>query len=243
MLPVQILDFDSEIFDFKVAKITSSKLNVDELNNILSELVQKEVTLVYWLVDDNDHLSNEAAKMCHGFLGSKQVTFVTNLKELSLEQDQAADFLSEVKEYQATVPNHDLEQLAFQAGTYSHFHLDPRFPEKLFIKLYKKWIANSANGTVAKKILIISKNNRIVAMITLGEKNKRGDIGLLAVANGFRGQKLGTKLVMAAQQYFINHGYLISQVVTQEANLMACALYEKCGYVKEKAENFYHFWL
>ena len=80
-------------------------------------------------------------------------------------------------------------------------------------------------------------------MITVGEKNDRGDIGLLAVHENYRGQRLGMKLVRAAQAYFIDQGYQFSQVVTQVENAAACKLYEKCDYVKESIVNFYHFWL
>ena len=80
-------------------------------------------------------------------------------------------------------------------------------------------------------------------MVTLGEKNLRGDIGLIAVHPDHRGKKMGENLVYAAQTWFRSHGYTEGQVVTQGRNNAACNLYTKCGYVVEKEEYFYHIWL
>jgi dTDP-4-amino-4,6-dideoxy-D-galactose acyltransferase len=80
-------------------------------------------------------------------------------------------------------------------------------------------------------------------MATLGDKNERGDIGLLAVAADKRGQGLGIQIVNGALQEFKAKGYELAQVVTQQDNIPACRLYERCGFTVEKVENFYHFWL
>jgi dTDP-4-amino-4,6-dideoxy-D-galactose acyltransferase len=110
-------------------------------------------------------------------------------------------------------------------------------------KIYKLWIANSVNGEIAKQVLVYRQQQQIIGMITLGEKNNRGDIGLLAISPSHRGQNIAMQLVQAAQAQFIKDGYQFSQVVTQLDNIPACRLYEKCGYRQEKIENFYHFWL
>jgi Acetyltransferases len=133
--------------------------------------------------------------------------------------------------------------LAFQAGLYCRFNTDPNLPQTWFLKIYSKWIENSVNGSIATRVIVIRHDNKIIGMATLGTKNARGDIGLLAVNPNFRGKKLGTKLVYAAQAYFIEQGFSRAQVVTQKINLLACKLYEKCGFHQEKIENFYHFWL
>jgi dTDP-4-amino-4,6-dideoxy-D-galactose acyltransferase len=79
-------------------------------------------------------------------------------------------------------------------------------------------------------------------MVPVGEKNGRGDIGLLAVDSSMRGKKLGIALVNAAQQWTIENGFTTAQVVTQGENVSACRFYEKCGYRIDKIENVYHFW-
>lgn len=233
----KILKFDTDLMGFGVAKILTPCLNLAALQNVLKELQKQQVKLVYWPSDSLDESSQEAARQLQGHLCSKQVTYVIELKKL--------EFLSapNVTEYVDSVVAKELEKLALYAGTYSHFVNDPKFPYAMFVKTYQNWIANSANKTLAKKILVIRYKQKIVGMVTLGEKNQRGDIGLLGIDENFRGKGFGKQLVQAAQMDFIKQGYATAQVVTQLDNVPACKLYEKCGYIIEKVENYYHFWL
>lgn len=236
----QILQFDSKLFEFKVAKILVPNLNTQELRKILYKLQGYGVKLVYWTCDPNDKDSIFAANELLGFLGSKQITYYTKHNNLDLQIPSSA-FV--IEEYNGKRPTVDLNLLAFQAGSFSHFKTDKKFSEELFFRLYKKWMANCVNRSAADKIYIAKQKQEIVGMITVGEKKGRGDIGLLAVKEDVRRCKLGESLIKTAQTYFIGAGLLDSQVVTQQANLAACHLYEKCGYKVEKIENFYHFWL
>lgn len=235
----QLLPFDSELFEFKVAKILLPQLDLQQLEEILGKLREHKVKLAYWGADYEDKLSQEAAKALSGVLGSVQITYVAEHKELILLP--VKDYL--VEEYTDSFPSVELKLLAFQAGNFSHFKMDEKFPEELFFRLYKQWITNSVKHKVADQVLVVRRNNAVVGMITVGEKNTRGDIGLLAVQEEFRGQKIGETLVKAAQAHFVSKGLEMSQVVTQQANSAACHLYEKCGYHIEKIQNFYHFWL
>lgn len=236
---VQYLDFDSKIFGFRVAKILPTKLDYATLQTTLIELRANEVKLVYWLSDSQDSISQQAAVKLNGFLASEQVTYLIELQTLK----QADLQFAHVQVYSATTATPELEHLAFQAGNYSRFRNDRRIPEKCFYEIYKQWIANSCNKSIATEVLVIKEQKKIAAMITLGEKNSRGDIGLLAVNADFRGRGYGEALVKTAQLHFINQGNAFAQVVTQKANLPACGLYEKCGFKPEKVENIYHFWL
>lgn len=237
-----ILDFDSKIFGFKVAKILVTQLTERELNSILAMLRTKQVKLVYWITDQNKLQSEEVVCKSKGFLADMKVTYVTALELKNMQLDRFS-IPSEIIEYKSDRPCLSIQKIAMEAGNYSRFKVDPQFPEHLFIKLYKTWIRNSTNGKIARHVLIFKKRNRYAGLITLGEKNGRGDIGLLAVDPYFRGQKIGEKLVIAAQKYFLHDRYKFSQVVTQLGNRPACNLYEKCGYKLEKIENVYHFWL
>jgi len=237
MSDYEILKFDTELLGFGVTKILISRLDTAQLQNILEELRAQQVKLIYWPSDSLDKNSQVAAQKFHGHLCSKQVTYVVELKKLG------SLLTPNVAEYADSAATKELEKLALYAGTYSHFVNDPKFPYAMFVKTYQNWIANSSNKTLAKKILVIRHKQKIVGMVTLGEKNQRGDIGLLGVNENFRGKGFGKQLVQAAQMDFIKQGYATAQVVTQLDNIPACKLYEKCGYSIEKIENYYHFWL
>jgi len=237
MLNYEILKFDSELFGFGVARILVPRLNSATLKNICAQLRQQNIKLLYWPTDSHDATSQLAARDAHGNLCSEQVTYVIDLKNIHTFPTP------DIIEYQDSKVTPELENQALAAGKYSRFVCDSNFPHHLFVKLYQNWIKNSANKTLASKILIAQHEQKIVGMITLGEKNQRGDIGLLGIDENYRGRGFGKQLVHAAQQEFIKQGYATAQVVTQRANLPACKLYEKCGFTLEKIENYYHLWL
>ena len=85
--------------------------------------------------------------------------------------------------------------------------------------------------------------NELLGLISLGTKEKRGDIGLMAVASNVRGRGIGQLLMQDAERCFVERGYAIAQVVTQRANNEGCRLYESCGYRVERIDNVFHFWL
>lgn len=234
----KILKFDSQLFGFKVAKILTPRLSLAKLKLLLYQLQKKEVRLVYWPSDSTDSKSQLAAKTLNGFLSSHQVTYVISLKKTA----RPTVNLPEIKRYQTQLPSLAMKKLAWQIGKNSRFWLDPKL-RPLMTKMYDTWLINSVNGSIANQVLVAYQRKKVIGMITLGKKNRRGDIGLLAVAQKFRGKNLGTKLITAAQNYFIQQGFSKAQVVTQKTNLAACALYEKTGFCQEKVENFYHFWL
>jgi dTDP-4-amino-4,6-dideoxy-D-galactose acyltransferase len=239
MKQYQILNWDSEVFGFGVARIETSRLNLSSLQEILQALRLQKIKLVYWASDPEDSSSQQAAAQCKGFLADRKVTYSAVLDGLSEVTFPGIA----VEEYPQALPNQELEFLALQSGEYSRFKADSKVPVTVFEKIYKLWIANSTKRAIAKNVLVVKKNNQIVGMATLGEKNNRGDIGLVAVHPDYRGLKIGTALMTVAQNWFVQQGYAQSQVVTQQANKPACGLYERCGYIIEKTEFFYHFWL
>lgn len=237
------LKFDSKIFGFKVAKIIPTQLTTTDLKSILEDLKKQNAHLVFWSSDSTDKRSQQAAEKLGGFLVSEQITYVIDLKKTSNHNHLLSTKKTEPLPYRAKTPADSLKKLALHAGTYSRFHTDPKIKTRDFHKLYDRWIKNSVNKSIASRVIVTRQKNKITSMATLGIKNNRGDIGLLAVDENFRGRGLGSKLVYSAQNYFIEKGFSKMQVVTQKANKAACMLYEKCGLHKEKTENFYHFWL
>jgi len=230
------LPFDSDLFGISVAKIVPSCLTSKDLSMILQQLKSQNVSLVYWSSDSTHTESQLAAKEQGGVLADRKVTYA-----MTLPKSQVLP--KGIESYQEKMPNQELIDLALQVGLYSRFKMDPNITDDMRESMFKAWITNSTKRQIADEMLVTKDKDAISGMITLGQKNKRGDIGLIAVGEAYRGQSLGSKLVKAAQSYFIEKGFQESQVVTQMTNVSACKLYEKNGYKIESIEHFYHFWL
>lgn len=236
-LEYQILDWDSNFFGFSVARINNPNLAKEKLVNSLSDLSLKGIKLIYWPAS-NEYSENEITD-----LGGSLVDLKTTFK-MDFDGVNPEDFIStdEVEAYSDSMPFESFEELAVQSGEYSRFAVDPRIPREKFFELYRIWIARSLKKEIAREVLVLRESNRVVGMVTLGEKDGRGDIGLIAVDASSRGKSYGEKLVRSAQRWFIKNGYTVGQVVTQGNNIPPCMLYKKCGYSVEKVEYFYHFW-
>ncbi|NTV50596.1 MAG: GNAT family N-acetyltransferase [Geobacteraceae bacterium] len=243
MEPYKILDWDSSFFGFTVAKILPPRIRNQELIEILESMKKKGVTLVYWASDPDDEESQACARARNAFLADRKVTFVISSQEIqSLANSLSkSDLLAE--EYLDSVSTSELEELALQAGVFSRFRIDTRIPQNKFAELYTIWIRRSVTKEIADTIFVVRNEGKIAGMVTVGEKNGRADIGLIAVDTSLRGHNAGKTLVQAAQNWGIAMGFSSAQVITQGDNLPACRFYEKCGYCVEKVENIYHFWI
>ena len=234
----RLLDWDTEFFEFKVACIDDEDLSDKGLSQTLSTLKEEKVQLVYWPAE---HECGDAVRedFC-GLLVDRKTTFHINLQTLDTDQFIPTD---RVTSYAPSLDRNQLEDLAILAGEHSRFAVDPGVPREKFTSLYKTWINQSCARESASEILVVLDSDQIAGMVTLGEKDGRGDIGLIAVGRPFQGKRYGEMLVRAAQRSLIVHGYTIGQVVTQGTNLPAQSLYKKCGYSEESVSYFYHFWL
>jgi dTDP-4-amino-4,6-dideoxy-D-galactose acyltransferase len=234
----QILQWDSDFFGFRVARIIQSPMTELQIAEVLSELQRQRIRLVYWASEHSWDASE--CKKQNGQLVDIKTRFSIDLRSAHLDM---RDTHTIVERFDQSMSAHDLEDLAIQSGAYSRYSIDPLIPRERFIALYKIWMSRTLAKEIAKEVLVIREANRVVGMVTLGENTGFGDIGLIAVASDSRGKKYGETLVRAAQSWFFAHGYRFGQVITQGANLPACNLYRKCGFAVEKIEFFYHIWL
>lgn len=237
----EILKWDSDFFGFTVAKITPSQLGRDQLEGILCSLRRNNVHLVYWASDPYDEKSQQAALANHGYLADKKKYYVADLnKKIIIPHSETT---SMIEEYTEAMPNKELISLAIQSGAYSRYNVDINFPKELFCRLYEQWIYQSVNKAIADAVFVATINKKNIGMITVRKMDNIGQIGLFAVDQSARGQKIGINLIAAAHEWFIKHECRIAKVITQGDNIAGRRLYEGSGYKIERTEFFYHFWL
>lgn len=234
------LEWDSNFFGFNVARINRVDIDGTGLISTLQELKSKNYRMVYWYVPVEQAETLRFAQAHGGFLADQKVTYIKELTNTVLAQGSSLYF---TVPYIDAEPDAALIRLALQSGGHSRFRLDPLFPDVLCDKLYTCWITRSVRKEIAWQLLVARDANELMGLITLGTKEKRGDIGLMAVASNARGRGIGQLLMVDAERCFMERGYAIAQVVTQRANSEACRLYESCGYRIERINNVFHFWL
>lgn len=236
-----LLEWDSQFFGFKVARINAACLGESPLRDLLSTLKAHGVVLAYWSSDSEDMRSQEAAKASDGFLADEKITYERMLSGESVALMTGLEV--EITEYIDTPVNGRLDGLAVQAGEFSRFCADPGIPRKKFVELYTLWVRGSLEKRLADVVFVARDQSSIVGFISAAVKDGWGDIGLLAVDKKFRRKKIGRGLIAAAEKWLYERDCKSVRVVTQKRNTAACRLYENCGYNHVSAKNLYHFWL
>jgi dTDP-4-amino-4,6-dideoxy-D-galactose acyltransferase len=233
-----LLDWDTQYFGAPVARIVADILDVHQLAELLTELKRQRVHLVYWA--SASRCDDEVIQEHGGMLADLRITYAMALTAGVIQEMAHAPL---VEPFSPSMPMDDLRGLAIQSGEHSRFATDSRISRAQFEGVFVSWLNGCVTGDYAREILVVREAERVAGMVTLGEKDGRGDIGLIAVDHAYRGRKYGEHLVRAAQRWSFEHGFAEAQVITHGRSVAACKLYEKCGYTIEKVEHFYHFWL
>ena len=233
----EIVEWDSNFFDFKVAKINQFD-TIEELELISEELKSNRIKLAYVFSKPNSKM-NAILKQVNVFLADEKVTFSCKIDEIIENEED-----SFIEEYQDFIVTDKMLDIAIQTSEYSRFRVDANFKNEEFKKLYYQWIKNAVEHQENGKLFVYQEKKTLKGLIYLKEINDNiGSISLIGVDEGYRGEQIGTKLISHANFYFSNLGKKEVQVVTQKANVLACNFYTKNGFQIIDTVNVYHLWL
>lgn len=238
MMPstIQPLAWDSDFLGFSVGRLLTDGLSETQIAMAIAEARLAGFHLLYAVASPADAAAATALRQAGAWLADRKVTFAM---PVSGSPAPVAAAIGSTNTYSP-----QLESLAWQSGEYSRFRLDPRLDPTVFREMYSRWLHNSLSGSIARQVLVWrAPSGHELGLLTLGEKNGRADIGLLAVDEAARGQRVGQQLVATAVAQAIAWGYAELQVVTQGDNELACRFYEKCGFQLVQEEHIYHCWL
>ncbi|TAE48305.1 MAG: GNAT family N-acetyltransferase [Cytophagales bacterium] len=230
---IELLTWDSDFFGYKVGKVIDFSTDIEE---IISFAKKENYRLLYAFISENNDFLAKKYTTNKGVLVDEKITFLQNIPTIKIENDLTSTYESEIIDEK-------LLKIGLQSGIYSRFNVDKNFKNKEFERLYRIWIKNSVQKLIAEKVIIQKIDNNIVGLLTLGIKNNKADIGILAVDENFRGRKIGKNLVLRVFEESKKIGQKQIQVVTQKANENACNFYQKMGFEIEKTEKIYHFWI
>lgn len=230
------LDWDSDFFNFNVGRVEGLIQKEQDIRNIELLIAENNINLSYYSTLNELPSYVFKSEKYDILLVDKKTTYVKNINS-GLKIDKSITSIKQDTPYEDK-----LIGLAIQSGIYSRFNVDKRIGKEKFEEMYRLWMINSINRKIAKEVLVFSEKNELAGFVTLGEKNNRADIGIIAVDHIFRGKGIGKILMKSAEKWFSNLGYNSIQVVTQGDNIPACRLYESCGYKAETVEFFYHIW-
>lgn len=220
--------FDTEIFGYKVAKISSIDANVD--SSILSKNIH----------DLNESLRNNGVHYATYRINANNYPLVHALEKsgyilvdglITLKSVIKIEKRREYKHIKVALPN-DLPQLLEIAGSVfnnvTRYYHDTIIPKEKADLIYKKWITNTLYRTFGDAILVWEEKKIILGVVTL---DKKGQIPLLGVSQNARGRGIGRELIYAALDQFRDWGITKIITETQMTNIPALRLYQSCGFI------------
>ena len=236
----QFLPWDSTFFDLNIARVNGDFLTVDSIKVILSWCEQNEIDCLYFLANPHDNQTIKIAEEHHFHLVDIRVTQAWNNQRSSFHQETPNNvtirpFISEDLPY--------IRNIASKIFVFTRFYSDSYFPRNKVEQFYDVWIKNSCEG-YADQVLVAESDRIPIGFITCHNKSPltEGEIGLIGVSEGSRGQGIGKSLVNAALRWFLYQGIDKVKIVTQGTNIPGLTVCQRVGFCTSSVQLWYHKW-
>jgi GNAT superfamily N-acetyltransferase len=231
-----LLEWDSRFFGCRIARANPSRLTHETCESLLAWCEAHDVDCLYFLATPDDPETTCLAET-HAFrLVDVRVDF-----ERHLAAGQAPVTAADIRPAAAG----DVPELRAIAGTSHHatrFYFDARFSRDRCDELYRTWITRSCEG-FADAVLVADRGGRAAGYITVHlEEGARARVGLVGVAEAWRGHGVGGALVDAALHWSAGRGRTSVSVATQARNIGGIRLYERAGFQAARVGLWYHRW-
>lgn len=235
MTAVMQLEWDSEFFDFLVAKVDVQG-EIPDASVLRNKIAASGCRLCYVFTHD------AAGDAIAAAMGAKLVDRRTLLRR-ALPSNGRSETVATDSDAAVSGDLPRLRALALQSAQFSRFRTDPAMPADAWVRLYERWADNSLAGTMADAVLVARIDGNVVGMLTVGCRDGAGTIGLFAIDEAARGRGLGTALLERGSTWFAEHRCESVSVVTQGDNLAAQRVYKRAGYEVADVTGVHHLWL
>ena len=234
----RFLEWDSEFFGFRIARLQQPRLDRDALARTLAWCRRERIDCLYFLAD-SDPMTIALAEAAHFHLVDVRVTLEAHPQDASPPAEGA-----QIRPWMPA----DISRLrSIAASTHrdSRFYRDGHFPTERCDDLYSTWIAQSC-GADATQVFVAEFARQAAGYISCHAATqattREGSIGLLGVADDARDRGFGRNLLLHALAWFRNQGMRSVTVVTQGHNVAAQRLYQKAGFTTRSEQLWYHYW-
>jgi ribosomal protein S18 acetylase RimI-like enzyme len=237
MQPVEVLPWDSAFFGARIGRVLLKSPTAEELSEALHQADRDGIVCLYWLVDCADTLPARVAENCGFRLVDIRVTLERALS-VPAGEDPA---MPGVRHY---IPEDlpALISLARESHRDSRFFHDGNFAVERCEALYEEWIRKGCQSGSGAVLVAVEGQQPAGYCVCSVSQDGAGNIGLIAVDPRWRRARLGTALVASALGYFRAAEMRVATVVTQGRNIASQRLYQRCGFVTQSIQLWYHRW-
>jgi RimJ/RimL family protein N-acetyltransferase len=232
----QRLEWDSEFFQRRIARVVPTRLTEENLPEIWSSCAAQNIDCMYFLAEAGDPATVKLAEKSGFHFMDIRMTLERPLKG-TLRLNGSAQRIRSWQEQDIA----DLKTIAKVSHRDSRFYYDPTFPSPMCDDFYETWIERSCHG-YANHVFVAELNDEPAGYVTCEQRDQEtGSIGLFAVAAKAQGCGLGQDLIQSALNWFVEKGVRLVTVVTQGRNTKAQRVYQHCGFVTRSVHLWYHW--
>lgn len=219
-------DFDTDLFGFKVAKITHIDDSGDfqdilkRIDLLFEEFRKNQVEYATYRLSAGNFSLIHALERSGFLLVDGLLTLQLETKDINSEQSLPFIRKATLKDLNR------LKSLSSTVFALTRFYTDPFIKKEKANQVYEKWIENSLKKGLADMVLVYEEKD-ILGFITL---TKKGTIPLVGVDKRARGKGIAKVLVNASISQFKKWGVEKVEIETQIINIPAIRAYQACGF-------------
>lgn len=229
-----ILDWDTNFFGFKVAKIKNDILQGELAKQYLHILYRENIHLAYY--NSKEEVDFDFDENLY------EIQFIVKRFPLLKKDIKKTPMNPKIELYDKDYPEEELITLGQLAGRQGRFGRDPNVGPEKCDEIFRNWVINSVNKNMATHVLVYRDQGRIVGFCTIDIRGEIGYSPLFAVERSSEGKGISFALMRAAENIFIENGCKYASGGTQELNKKALKVYERFGLMPQEPEYIYHFW-
>lgn len=236
--PCELLEWDSAHFGVRIARVAAAPLDAALIGRADAWCRAQRIECLYVLVPGREPAAPRVLEADGFNLVDLRVTLeCAPLRPAGVALQPGVEI--------GPANGRDVEALKAMARvshTDSRFYADGRFDRERCGRLYETWIEKACAG--AADVVWVARDGGTARgyiscrMLPGGT----GQIDLLAVDAAARERGLGRALVGRALDWFSERGGGRATVVTQGRNIASQRLYQRCGFVVQSVDLWYHKW-
>lgn len=252
--------WDSEFFGVAIGQVGTGSVTAPGLAAVVDQARLEAVECLYLLVDAADRDAVAAAERTGFSLTDVRLTMGRDLKAGGWRTGTPPAPVAAAGTGAQTPPRPadsiraartgdivPLESLARVSHRNTRFHRDTRFDPARSDEMYAIWIERSISGELADAVWVVDVDGAPRGYMTMAKRETEAGgvavIGLVAVAEDYRGRGYGDRLMDAALEWSAAQGLTRARVVTQGTNPTSVRFYERAGFAVSRVELWYHHWL
>jgi dTDP-4-amino-4,6-dideoxy-D-galactose acyltransferase len=238
---ISVLEWDSNFFDFPIARINQRKIMKSDSAAINSFCTKNNIRLLQFQCEVNDSESILAAESMGFHFADYRVNYTMQI---------SGEILSNIEfpegffiDYAAKADILNLQEIAGNIYQDSRYYFDKNFPRSKVEDFYKNWIAKSVLGLFDDYVLVLYYNSIAIGFICIVVEGDSARFSLVGMLKEYAGKGLGTKLLHKVIGILKSQGIKSINTITQGRNISAQNFYNRAGFNIKFVEIYYHYWI